>query len=146
GIARVLAHGQYILGPEVEELEQRLATYCGALYCVSVANGTDALQIALMALSVGPGDEVITPAFSYIATAEVIVLLGARPIFVDIVRETYNLDPAIRVAAITLATKAIVPVALYGQCPYFERRNEIAARHSLPVIEDAAQSFGATYK
>lgn len=146
GIARVLAHGQYILGPEVAELEDRLAAYTGAGHCVSVANGTDALQIALMALGVGPGDEVITPGFSYIATAEAAVLLGAKVVYVDIDPVSFNMDPALLEAAITPRTKAIIPVSLYGQCADFDTINAIAARHDLPVIEDAAQSFGASYK
>lgn len=146
GIARVLAHGQYILGPEVAELEEKLAAYTGAKYCISCANGTDALQIALMALGVGPGDEVITPGFTYIATAEAAAVLGARPVYVDIDPRTYNLDPALLEAAITPRTKAIIPVSLYGQCADYDAINAIAARHGLPVIEDAAQSFGASYK
>lgn len=145
-IQRVLDHGQYILGPEVVELEERLAAYTGAAHCITVANGTDALQIALMALGVGPGDEVITPGFTYIATAETVALLGARPVYVDIDSRTYNLDPALLEAAITSRTKAIVPVSLYGQCADFDTINAIAARFGLPVIEDAAQSFGATHK
>lgn len=146
GIARVLAHGQYILGPEVAELEEKLAAYTGAKYCISVANGTDALQIALMALGVGPGDEVITPGFTYIATAEAAAVLGAKPVYVDIDPRTYNLDPALLEAAITPRTKAIIPVSLYGQCADFDAINAIAATHGIVVIEDAAQSFGATYK
>ncbi|HMN56686.1 MAG TPA: DegT/DnrJ/EryC1/StrS family aminotransferase [Ottowia sp.] len=146
GIARVLAHGQYILGPEVGELEEKLAAYTGARHCITVANGTDALQIALMALGVGPGDEVITPGFTYIATAETVALLGARPVYVDVDPRTCNLDPALLAAAITPRTKAIIPVSLYGQCADYDAINAIAAKHGLPVIEDAAQSFGATYK
>lgn len=145
-IEQVLSHGQYILGPEVAELEDKLKAYCGTKHCISVANGTDALQIALMALGVGAGDEVITPGFTYIATAETVALLGAKPVYVDIVEQTYNLDPAKLEAAITSRTKAIVPVSLYGQCADFDAVNAIAARHNLPVIEDAAQSFGASYK
>lgn len=145
-IARVLAHGQYILGPEVAELEEKLAMYTGAKYCISCANGTDALQIALMALGVGPGDEVITPGFTYIATAEAAAILGAKPVYVDIDPRTYNLDPALLEAAITPRTKAIIPVSLYGQCADYDAINTIAAKHGIPVIEDAAQSFGATYK
>lgn len=146
GIARVLAHGQYILGPEVAELEEKLAAYTGAKHCITVANGTDALQIAQMALGIGAGDEVITPGFTYIATAETVALLGAKPVYVDIDPRTYNLDPALLEAAITPRTKAIIPVSLYGQCADFDAINAIAARHGIPVIEDAAQSFGATYK
>lgn len=146
GIARVLAHGQYILGPEVAELEARLATFTGVDHCISVANGTDALQVSLMALGVGPGDEVITPAFSYIATAEAAALLGARVVYVDIDPATYNLDPSGLEAAITSRTKAIIPVSLYGQPALLDEINAIAGRHGVPVIEDGAQSFGATYK
>ena len=146
GIARVLAHGQYILGPEVAELEEKLAAYTGAKYCITVANGTDALQIAQMALGIGLGDEVITPGFTYIATAETVALLGAKPVYVDIDPRTCNLDPARLEAAITPRTKAIIPVSLYGQCADYDAINAIAAKHGIPVIEDAAQSFGATYK
>ena len=146
GIQRVLDHGQYILGPEVAELEKKLATYTGAKHCISVANGTDALQIAQMALGIGPGDEVITPGFTYIATAETVALLGAKPVYVDIDLRTYNLDPQLLETAITPRTKAIIPVSLYGQCADFDTINAIAARHGIPVIEDAAQSFGASYK
>lgn len=146
GIQRVLQHGQYILGPEVAELEEKLAAFTGAKHCITVANGTDALQIAQMALGVGPGDEVITPGFTYIATAETVALLRAKPVYVDIDPRTYNLDPALLEAAITPRTKAIVPVSLYGQCADFDAINAIAAKHGIPVIEDAAQSFGATYK
>ncbi|MBY4598601.1 DegT/DnrJ/EryC1/StrS family aminotransferase [Ottowia caeni] len=146
GIARVLAHGQYILGPEVAELEEKLAAYTGARHCISVANGTDALQIALMALGVGPGDQVITPGFTYIATAETVALLGAKPVYVDVDPRTCNLDPALLEAAITPKTKAIIPVSLYGQCADYDAINATAQKHGLPVIEDAAQSFGATYK
>lgn len=145
-IQKVLAHGAYILGPEVAELEERLKNYCGAKYCISVANGTDALQIALMALGVGAGDEVITPGFTYIATAETVALLGAKPVYVDVCEQTYNLDPAKLEAAITDKTKAIIPVSLYGQCADYDAINTVATKHKLPVIEDAAQSFGATYK
>ncbi len=145
-IHRVLHHGQYILGPEVAELEEKLAAYTGAKHCISVANGTDALQIAQMALGIGPGDEVITPGFTYIATAETVALLGARPVYVDIDPRTYNLDPALLEAAISPRTKAIIPVSLYGQCADMDAINAIAARHGIPVIEDAAQSLGATYK
>ena len=142
----VLKHGQYVLGPEVVELEGRLAAYTGAKYCVSASSGTDTLLIALMALDIGPGDEVITSPFTFIATGEMIALAGATPVFVDIDRRTYNIDPALIEAAITPKTKAIMPVSLYGQCADFDAINAVAARHGLPVIEDAAQSFGATYK
>ncbi|SJN11478.1 Glutamate--UDP-2-acetamido-2-deoxy-D-ribohex-3-uluronic acid aminotransferase (PLP cofactor) [Halomonas citrativorans] len=144
-IQKVLAHGNYILGPEVSELEDKLAAFTGAKYCITCANGTDALQIAQMALGIGPGDEVITPGFTYIATAETVALLGAKPVYVDIDPKTYNLDPAQLEAAITPRTKAIIPVSLYGQCADFDAINAIAEKHGIPVIEDAAQSFGATY-
>ncbi|WP_312962831.1 DegT/DnrJ/EryC1/StrS family aminotransferase [Stutzerimonas nitrititolerans] len=146
GIQRVLAHGQYILGPEVAELEEKLAAFVGAKYCITCANGTDALQIAQMALGIGPGDEVITPGFTYIATAETVALLGAKPVYVDIDPRTYNLDPVLLEAAITPRTKAIIPVSLYGQCADFDEINAIAGKYGIPVIEDAAQSFGASYK
>ena len=145
-IQRVFSHGQYILGPEVYELEEKLADFVGAKHCISVANGTDALQIAQMAFGIGPGDEVITPGFTYIATAETVALLGAKPVYVDICSKTYNLDPTKLEAAITPRTKAIIPVSLYGQCADFDEINVIAAKHGIPVIEDAAQSFGGTYK
>lgn len=146
GIAGVLAHGQFILGPEVAELEERLAAYTGATHCITCANGTDALQIALMALGVGSGDEVITPGFTYIATAEAAAILGAKVVYVDVDPDCYNLDPALLEAAITPRTRAILPVSLYGQCADYDAINAIAARHGIPVIEDAAQSFGASYK
>lgn len=146
GIQRVLSHGQYILGPEVAELEEKLAISVGAKHCITCANGTDALQIALMALGIAPGDEVITPGFTYIATAETVALLGAKPVYVDIDPRTYNLDPKHLEAAITPRTKAIIPVSLYGQCADFDTINSIAAKYHVPVIEDAAQSFGASYK
>ncbi|WOJ96935.1 DegT/DnrJ/EryC1/StrS family aminotransferase [Congregibacter brevis] len=144
-IQRVLQHGKYILGPEVEELEEKLAQYTGAKHCISCANGTDALQIALMALGVGPGDEVITPAFTYIATAEAAAVLGAKPVYVDIRADTFNLDPRLLEAAITPRTRAIIPVGLFGQCADMDAINTIAQRSGIVVIEDAAQSFGASY-
>ena len=142
-ISKVLAHGKYILGPEVAELEERLCEYTGAKYCITCANGTDALQIALMAIGVGPGDEVITPAFSYIATAEATALLGATPIYVDVDPVTFNINPELIEEKITARTKAIIPVSLYGQPADFEEINKIARKHNLIVIEDGAQSFGA---
>ena len=145
-IQKVLAHGQYILGPEVYELEEKLSAYTGAKYCITCANGTDALQIAQMAFGIGPGDEVITPGFTYIATAETVAVLGAKPIYVDINPKTYNLDIEKLEAAITPRTKAIIGVSLYGQCADFDAINAIAAKYNIPVIEDAAQSFGASYK
>ncbi len=142
----VLAHGQYIMGPEIVELEEKLAAYVGVRHCIAVASGTDALLIALMTLSIGPGDEVITSPFTFIATGEMIALVGATPVFVDIDPRTYNIDPARIEAAVTSHTKAIMPVSLYGQCADFDAINAIAAKYSLPVVEDACQSFGATYK
>ncbi|ENC6432903.1 DegT/DnrJ/EryC1/StrS family aminotransferase [Aeromonas veronii] len=145
-IQTVLQHGSYILGPEVAELEQKLAEFTGTKHCITVANGTDALQIAQMAFGIGPGDEVITPGFTYIATAETVALLGAKPVYVDVCPKTYNLDPTKLEAAITPNTKAIIPVSLYGQCADYDAINTIAAKYNIPVIEDAAQSFGASYK
>jgi UDP-2-acetamido-2-deoxy-ribo-hexuluronate aminotransferase len=145
-IAKVLEHGQYILGPEVAELEALLAAYVGTKHCVAASSGTDTLLMALMALGIGPGDEVITVPFTFIATGEMIALAGATPVFVDIDPRTYNLDPTRLEAAITPRTRAIMPVSLYGQCADFDAINAIARRHGLPVIEDGAQSFGATYK
>ena len=145
-MAAVLAHGQFIMGPEVAELERKLADYVGVKHCIGVADGTKALLIAMMALGVKAGDEVITTPFTFIATGEMIALLGARPVFVDIDPITWNIDPDSIEAAITPRTKAIMPVSLYGQCADLDRINEIAGRHGIPVIEDAAQSFGATYR
>jgi len=144
-IAAVLDHGRYVLGPEVQELEERLADYVGTRHCVSVGSGTDAIMIALMALDIGPGDEVITTPFTFIATGEVIALVGARPVYVDIDPRTFNLDPALLEQAIGPNIKAIMPVSLYGQCADMTAINAIAERHGLPVIEDGAQSFGATH-
>jgi UDP-2-acetamido-2-deoxy-ribo-hexuluronate aminotransferase len=145
-IQRVLDHGQYIMGPEVAELEAALAAFVGVRHCIGVASGTEALLIALMAQGIGPGDEVITSPFTFAATGETIVLLGATPVFVDVEPDTCNLDASRVEAAITPRTKALVPVSLYGQCADMDAINAIAARHGLAVIEDAAQSFGATYR
>jgi UDP-2-acetamido-2-deoxy-ribo-hexuluronate aminotransferase len=145
-IAAVLDHGQYILGPEVVELERLLAEYVGTKHCLSMASGTDALLVALMALGIGPGDEVITSAFTFVASGEVIALAGATPVFADAEAHTANIDPKSIEAKITPRTKAIMPVSLYGQVANMDEINAVAARHALPVIEDAAQSFGATYR
>jgi UDP-2-acetamido-2-deoxy-ribo-hexuluronate aminotransferase len=145
-IAAVLSHGQYIMGPEVKELEDVLRDYVSVRHCITVSSGTEALLISLMALGIGPGDEVITSPFTFISTAEVIALLGATPVFVDVERDTGLIDADLIEERITPRTKAIMPVSLYGQIPDMNRINEIAARHgNIPVIEDAAQSFGATY-
>ncbi len=145
-IASVLNHGRYILGPEVDELETTLSAYVGVDHCIAVASGTDALLIALMALGVQAGDEVITTPFSFISTSETIALLGATPVYVDIDPATYNLDPGKLEPAITARTKAIIPVSLYGQPADFTAINATAERHGLPVIEDGAQSFGSEQK
>ncbi|KQV19506.1 aminotransferase DegT [Rhizobium sp. Root1203] len=145
-IQTVLDHGQYIMGPEVPELERRLEAYVGAAHCVTVASGTEALLIALMAIGVKPGDEVITTPFTFVATAEVIALLGAVPVFVDVETDTCNIDVGLIEAAITKRTRAIIPVSLYGQAADMDEINAIAASHGISVIEDAAQSFGSTYR
>ena len=146
-IRDVLAHGHFIMGPEVKELEDRLGSYVGSKHCVTVSSGTEALLISLMALGIGPGDEVITTPFTFVATAEVIVLLGAKPVYVDIESETCNIDARSIEAKISERTKAIVPVSLYGQVADMDEINAIAHAHgNIPVIEDAAQSFGAMYK
>jgi len=140
----VLEHGQYIMGPEVKELEKKLAAYVGVKHCITVSSGTHSLEIALRALDIGPGDEVITVPFSWISTAEVIAAVGATPVFIDIEPETFNMNAALLEEAITQNTKAIIPVSLFGQMAEMERINEIAAKHGIAVIEDGAQSFGAT--
>lgn len=143
---KVIANADFIMGAEVTELEGVLAKFVGVDHALAVASGTDALLMALMAIGVTAGDEIITTPFSFFATAEVIALLGATPVFVDIDKNTYNIDPALIEAAITSKTKAIMPVSLYGQCADYDLINAIANKHNLAVIEDAAQSFGATYK
>ena len=145
-LQQVMEHGQFILGPEVREVEEKLAQYTGSKHCVTVSSGTDSLLIALMALGIGAGDEVITVPYTWISTAEVISLLGAKPVFVDIRPDTWNIDEKQLEASITDKTKAIMPVSIYGQCPDMNAINEVAKKYNLPVIEDAAQSFGATYK
>jgi UDP-2-acetamido-2-deoxy-ribo-hexuluronate aminotransferase len=141
----IMDQASYIMGPDVLELEKVLASFVGVKHAITVASGTDALLIALMALGIQAGDEVITTPFSFFATAEVIVLLGAKPVFVDIDPLTYNINVESIEAAITEKTKAIMPVSLYGQCADMTAINAIAKKYHLPVIEDAAQSFGATH-
>ena len=143
---KVLTNAAYIMGPEIEELENGLSAFTGANHAVSCSSGTDALLLAMMALNIGPGDEVITTPFTFIASAETIALLGAKPVFVDINKVTYNIDPSQIVHKITPKTKAIIPVSLYGQVADMDEINTIAKKHNLSVIEDAAQSFGATYR
>jgi len=143
---RVLEHGQFILGPEVRELEEKLAAYTGARHCITVASGTEALLIALMALELKPGDEVVTTPFTFVATAEMIVLLGAKPVFVDVEEDSANIDASRIAAAVTSKTRAIMPVSLYGQPADMDEINAIAAKHRLPVIEDACESMGSRWK
>lgn len=145
-IQRVLDHGMFIMGPEVKELEQKLAQYCGVKHGIGVASGTDALLLSLRALGVGLGDEVVTTTFSFFATAGVISRLGARPVFVDIDAKTFNIDPECLKGAITPKTKVIMPVHLYGQIAEMDEILEIAAKHNIPIVEDAAQAIGARYK
>lgn len=143
---QVLEHGHYIMGPEIAELEQALAAYVGVKHAITVASGTDSLEIALRALGIGPGDEVVTVPFTWISSSEVIGLVGAKPVFVDIDPATYNIDISKIEAAITPRTKVIMPVSLFGQMPDCDAINAIAAKHNVTVIEDAAQSFGATQR
>jgi UDP-2-acetamido-2-deoxy-ribo-hexuluronate aminotransferase len=143
-IQRVLDHGRFIMGPEIDELESTLADYTGSRHAITVASGTDSLEIALRALAIGPGDEVITVPFTWISTAEVIAQVGAKPVFVDIDPLDFNIAVDQIESAITPATKALLPVSLFGQMPDYEAINAIAEKHGLAVIEDAAQSFGAT--
>ena len=144
-VGRVLDHGRVVLGPEVEEFESKLAAFCGRKFAVGVSSGTDALYLALRALNIGPGDEVITTPMSWIATLNAIIMTGAAPVFVDI-DEGLNLNPELIEAAITDRTKAIVPVHFTGKVCDMDRITQIADEHGLLVIEDAAQAFGATYK
>ncbi len=145
-IEAVLNHGMYIMGPEVDESEKILADFAGTRHAIVCASGTDALVMALIAGGVEPGDEVLVPSFSFIATAEAVALLGAKPVFVDVQSATLNLDPDLLEAALTPRTKAIIPVSLYGQIADMDEINAFAEKHRLLVIEDGAQSFGATYK
>lgn len=145
-IMKVLEHGQFILGPEVKECEKALADYVGVKHALSVSSGTDALMMALMALDLKPGDEVITTPFTFVATAEVPVLMGVNPVFVDIELDTYNMDLSQIEKKITKKTKAIMPVSLYGQMPDMNALMQIAEKHKLWIVEDAAQSFGAEFE
>lgn len=144
-IRRVMASGQFILGPEVEALEREIAAYCGTREAVAVASGTDALELSLRALGIGPGDEVVTTAFSFFATAEAIVAVGATPVFVDIELSTYTMDPEALAAAVTPRTAAVLPVHLYGQPCAMDRVLAVARRCGLALIEDCAQAIGAEF-
>lgn len=144
-IQAVLAHGQYVLGPEVKELEELLAQRTAVKHCITTASGTDSLLIALMALGVGVGDEVITIPYTWISTAEVVALAGAKPVFIDICEKSWNMDPTLLEGAITEKTKAIIPVGIYGQPADMTAINAVAAKYSIPVIEDAAQCYGASH-
>lgn len=142
-IHTILNHGKFIMGPEISQLENQLCQFSGAKHCITVTNGTDALMVALMALNIGPDDEVITVPFTWISSAEIICILGAKPVFIDIDPMTYNMDPKLIEEKITQKTKAIIPVSLYGQMADLEEINKIAEKYAIPVIEDGAQSFGA---
>ena len=145
-VINVVESGRFIMGPNVEAFESEMAEYCGARFGIACNSGTDALQISLMAAGIGPGDEVITTPFTFVATAEVIALLGARPVYVDIEQDSYLIDVDKIEQSITDKTKAIIPVHIFGQCADMDRINEIAAKHDLVVIEDACQAVGALYK
>ncbi|WP_436715591.1 DegT/DnrJ/EryC1/StrS family aminotransferase [Roseiconus lacunae] len=140
----VMEHGRFIMGPEIAEVETELASFAGAKHCISVSSGTHSLEIALRALNIGPGDEVITVPFTWISSSEVILLVGAKPVFVDIDPVTFNIDVDKIESLITEKTKAIMPVCLFGQMPNFEKLNAIGKKHGIAILEDAAQSFGAT--
>ncbi len=142
-IAEVVASGRYILGPTVADFEQAAAGYCGTKHAVGVASGTDALHLALRACGIGPGDEVITTAYTFVATIEAIIYCGAKPVFVDIEPKSFNIDPFKIEAAINKKTKAILPVALYGQAPDMQNILPICQKHGLKLVEDACQAIGA---
>nr|WP_305000045.1 DegT/DnrJ/EryC1/StrS family aminotransferase [Hahella sp. KA22] len=145
-IKAVHSHGHYILGPEVAELEVKLADRAGVTHCIATSNGTDGLLVALMALGIGPGDEVIVPGFTFIAPVEAVCLLGAKPVFIDVEVGGCNIDVSKLEKGFSRNTKAIIAVSLYGACAEFDEINALAKKYGVPVIEDAAQSFGATYK
>ncbi len=146
GIQAVIDNTQFIKGPQIKQFEEALATELGVRNVIACANGTDALQIAMMALDLKPGDEVILPVFTYVATAEVIALLGLTPVMVDVDPDTFCIDVNLIEAKITSKTKAIVPVHLFGQCADMEAIMQIAKKHNLFVIEDTAQAIGAVYR
>ncbi|MEO1619128.1 MAG: DegT/DnrJ/EryC1/StrS family aminotransferase [Planctomycetota bacterium] len=143
-MSKVMDHGRFIMGPEIAEVESALAEFAGAKHCITVSSGTHSLEIALRALGIGPGDEVITVPFTWISSSEVILLVGATPVFVDIDPVTFNIDVDQVEALITDKTKAIMPVCLFGQMPDFDKLNQLGKKHGIPILEDAAQSFGAT--
>jgi len=145
-IKEVLDNAEYIMGPKVSKLENELSSFVGVKHAIACSSGTDALILALMAIGIKPGDEIITTPFTFIATAESISFLGAVPVFVDIDEKTYNIDPSKITAKITSKTKAIMPVSLFGKVSNMDHINKIASKYDLKVIEDAAQSFGAEYK
>ncbi len=144
-IRRVCCSGRFVLGPDCQKLEEAVASYCQVPYGVACASGSDALLLALMACDVGPGDEVVMPSYTFFATASAAWRLGARPVFVDIEPTSFNINPRLVEAAITPATKAILPVHLYGQCADLRALDAIARRHGLPLVEDAAQAIGAEF-
>ena len=145
GIQDVLDATSFILGPNVQALEKEVADYCGVKHAIGVASGTDALHLALLSAGIGPGDEVITSPFTFIATAEAISYVGAKPVFVDVNPDTFNIDPALIEAAITDKTKAVLPVHMFGQSADMGPIADICKKYKLKIIEDCAQSFGAEY-